>query len=160
MWRFNLRTHEWSKESPSAEQLAAEIARGAWPPRRLLHAAVALREAGAPARHMVVYGGLGLDDTWIYDLHARTWERVVSDGPGVRHGAVAVQHKDDRGEGMLVFGGSRVKPITMFNDLWHFVPGRGWRRLEDNVYHPTVINVAVPMPGMRRSGRESSESEI
>lgn len=55
---------------------------------------------------MVVYGGLGLSDTWTYEFTSGTWTEWAQRGslPGQRHGAGVVSYEDS----MFVVAGSTV----------------------------------------------------
>lgn len=154
MWQFDLQNASWTRLSPASDaELARQIDAGHWPPGRILHVAGVLRDA-AESRYMVIYGGLALHDTWLYEIERRQWQRlttsdeIVADqtagaGPGVRHGAVAAVgafavQGQPAAEGMLVFGGSQIKPLTMFNDLWLFTLKNGWQQLAANQYGSTI----------------------
>ena len=151
LWRFHVPTASWTNLTPSHAALRSALDAKAWPPGRLLHAAALLRRANGD-RVMVVMGGLSQADTWLYDVERSAWQEHTSSAasPGIRHGAGAtVWNGPDGKEGdqLLLIGGSRVKPLVMYNDAWLFDLEGGWRELQPNAYHPAKINTPVPLPG-------------
>ena len=84
-------------------------------------------------RRLVVFGGQGndggvLDDTWAFDIPARTWTRIATVGtpPDHRLGADAVY--DPVGHQMIVWAGQQGS--RFFNDTWALdLRSHEWRDL-------------------------------
>jgi len=122
LWRFDLRSYVWNR---------VQYKSGVSPSKRALHSAVAI------GRHMYVYGGLELADTWRFDFDASTWELLIptpaeSDEthPGRRHAFAAAS---PTAAGFYIFGGCRhvrgKRPMA-FNDLWYYsIAANGWTKL-------------------------------
>lgn len=108
LWKFDLNAKSWS-EVPKTDP---------WPPKRSLHAGAMV---GA---EYVIYGGLGLDDTWAFDLEKNTWRKFQqppgSEGPGVRY---AVSYAGTATH-LYIFGGARSGG-SPFDDLWAFELAKG-----------------------------------
>ena len=130
LWRFDLRSYVWNKV-----QYKSPVS----PPKRALHAAVAI------GRHMYVYGGLELSDTWRWDFDASTWQLMIpgqeedATHPGRRHALAATTPSG--AEGFYIFGGCRHvksgRPLA-FNDLWYYSIGRNaWTKLAPTAGLPT-----------------------
>eukprot|EP00047_Mylnosiga_fluctuans_P015252 m.44695 g.44695 ORF g.44695 m.44695 type:complete len:393 (-) comp5838_c0_seq2:1413-2591(-) len=125
MWAFNLRTHTWT----------ATAALGPSPPARSLHAGAILESHGR--KQLLIHGGLGKSDTWIFDLTDHAWREIPSrDGPGTRHGAVAVAF----GDSVFLHGGGTVNPVVLFDDLWRFRVGSGWAKMRASPVQPSGRN--------------------
>lgn len=77
-----------------------------------------------------MHGGLSAGDTWLYRFNEERWEditKTLKDSPGVRHGPLMVS---DAAGNALLFGGGRVQPMNLFNDLWMFSASRlQWEQL-------------------------------
>jgi hypothetical protein len=100
---------------------------------------------------VVVFGGLSiddearsygsLDDTWLYDYHKATWQRILGKegdgvGPGSRfaHGAALLEGIGGEGDRLVVYGGHHVSltgatgyETTTLGDVWILHLGRGER---------------------------------
>jgi N-acetylneuraminic acid mutarotase len=111
--------------APAWQQLAADAP---GPFARWDHTIAADDEA----KQLIVFGGrdanyAALNDTWIFDLDARTWTQIDSDAPAPRFGhAVAVDQATRR---LYLFGGQNQD--AFFNDTWQFdLESREWRQLD------------------------------
>lgn len=97
LWRYDTTTDSW-------RLLASSTAPG----ERSLHAAAILApDGGRSPEVMVVFGGLGMEDTWLYHVARGVWEEWTQEGdtPGQRHGAGVVAH-----EGLMyLVAGSTVR---------------------------------------------------
>ena len=47
-----------------------------WPMRRRAHSSVLINNSTGP--HLLVVGGLGARDSWLFDINKRIWKRLVS----------------------------------------------------------------------------------
>jgi hypothetical protein len=100
--------------TPTWQQLAADRP---GPVARFDHTLAADDEA----KQLILFGGrdanyTALNDTWLFDLDARTWTQIDGDGPAPRFGqAVAV---DPSARRLYLFGGQNQD--TFFNDTWQF----------------------------------------
>jgi len=122
LWRFDLTSYVWNK---------VEYKSATSPSKRALHTAVAI------GRHMYVYGGLELADTWRFNFDTSSWELLIpkpadddETHPGRRH---AFSSAAPTADGFYIFGGCRhvrgKKPLA-FNDLWFYsVASNAWSRL-------------------------------
>ncbi len=111
--------------TPAWQQLAADKP---GPATRFDHTLSADDEA----KQLVVFGGrdanyAALNDTWVFDLDARTWTQIDGDGPAPRFGqAVAVDPATRR---LYLFGGQNQD--TFFNDTWQFdLNEHRWEQLD------------------------------
>ena len=105
LWRFDLKAKTWSQVTPTD-------AGAPWPPPRSLHA------GGLIGDEFVIFGGLGRNDTWGFNLRTQAWREFhPTTGPGIRY-AQSSATADGK---LFVFGGARRggKP---FDDFWAFDP--------------------------------------
>ena len=47
-----------------------------WPKGRHAHSSVLINNSTGP--HLLVVGGLGPSDSWLFDINKRIWKRLVS----------------------------------------------------------------------------------
>jgi hypothetical protein len=112
-WRFDLARNTW-------DEVPGRGGGEPWPPPRSLHT------SGLVGNTFVIYGGLGLGDTWGYDLGTGKWREFVAPAnPGIRY---AASYAADASH-MYIFGGSREGGAP-FDDFWRFELASGqWTEL-------------------------------
>jgi hypothetical protein len=113
-WIYGFATGDWRPLSATVEP----------PPRMNTRLVLDERQ-----QVLVLFGGDGqshyLADTWLYDLHTRTWRQSRAPGPPARAGHFTVY--DGRSGSVLVGGGYDRDDRT---DLWSYdVAGDRWQRL-------------------------------
>ena len=47
-----------------------------WPKERWAHSSVVINNSTGP--HLLVVGGVGVSDSWLFDTNKRIWKRLVS----------------------------------------------------------------------------------
>ena len=47
-----------------------------WPKRRYAHSSVLIKNSTGP--HLLVVGGMGTHDSWLFDINKRIWKQLVS----------------------------------------------------------------------------------
>ena len=47
-----------------------------WPMRRYAHSSVLINNSTGP--HLLVVGGVGASDSWLFDINKRIWQQLVS----------------------------------------------------------------------------------
>ena len=47
-----------------------------WPEKRWGHSSVLINNSTGP--HLLVVGGVGTRDSWLFDINKRVWEQLVS----------------------------------------------------------------------------------
>ena len=47
-----------------------------WPRRRYAHSSVLVNVSTGP--HLLVVGGIGTNDSWLFDINKRKWKKLVS----------------------------------------------------------------------------------
>ena len=47
-----------------------------WPKGRFAHSSVLINNSTGP--HLLVVGGLGTSDSWLFDINKRIWKKLVS----------------------------------------------------------------------------------
>ena len=47
-----------------------------WPKERAAHSSVLINNSTGP--HLLVVGGLGASDSWLFDINKRIWKQLVS----------------------------------------------------------------------------------
>jgi len=106
----------WTYDYPSDTWTKVDTATSL--PQRYWHTIAYHENRGA----MVVFGGSGtatpvLDDTWLYDLSANTWEMLDTDEkpPGRENSALVY---DPVNEKIILFGGLKEIGEPPLNDLW------------------------------------------
>eukprot|EP00051_Salpingoeca_urceolata_P000100 m.32796 g.32796 ORF g.32796 m.32796 type:complete len:475 (+) comp10158_c0_seq2:46-1470(+) len=131
LWELRLGTMQWHHH-PMQQQQHNDA--DSWPLPRSLHAACVLRDNSGDA-HMLIFGGVGLGDAWVWSFRERRWETFDGVGsrssagvlPGPRHGTALTVTGD--GQRAYMFGGARVRPLGLYNDLWEVSLEGGWRQL-------------------------------
>ena len=49
-----------------------------WPERRWAHSSVLINNSTGPHVHLLVVGGDGTSDSWLFDINKRIWKQLVS----------------------------------------------------------------------------------
>ena len=49
---------------------------GRWPKGRYAHSSVLINNSTGP--HLLVVGGVGASDSWLFDINKRIWKKLVS----------------------------------------------------------------------------------
>ena len=47
-----------------------------WPKERYAHSSVLIKNSTGP--HLLVVGGMGTHDSWLFDINKEAWKRLVS----------------------------------------------------------------------------------